>query len=320
MEHKNMVFSSVPVCLDQTNWHQLQQPNHQLGTADENPHQLQPSQALQPQPGTIRPGSMVDRARLAKIPQPEAGIKCPRCDSTNTKFCYFNNYSLSQPRHFCKACRRYWTRGGALRNVPVGGGCRRNKRSKNSTSKSNITAAEQQTGPKSTSGSPSSCSTDISGHFPQPSPPLPFLAGFQSLAHYGGGNIGSNVGGFETQMAAAGGGGQANLAFQLGSNSDGNGGILSGGGADQWRLPFLAGFEPATNLYPFQGQGGDGQLRSMALSTGITQTAPVKMEDNQLGLQLPRQYMGIQENNQYWAGNPWTDLQGFNSSSSSHLL
>ncbi|KAK6133410.1 hypothetical protein DH2020_032822 [Rehmannia glutinosa] len=57
-------------------------------------------------------------------------LKCPRCDSCNTKFCYYNNYSLSQPRHFCKACKRYWTRGGTLRNVPVGGGCRKNKRAK----------------------------------------------------------------------------------------------------------------------------------------------------------------------------------------------
>ncbi|CAJ2654337.1 dof zinc finger protein DOF2.1 [Trifolium pratense] len=66
-------------------------------------------------------------------PQPEA-LKCPRCDSSNTKFCYYNNYSLSQPRYFCKSCRRYWTKGGTLRNVPVGGGCRKNKRS-SSTSK-----------------------------------------------------------------------------------------------------------------------------------------------------------------------------------------
>ncbi|KAE8706068.1 Dof zinc finger protein DOF5.3 [Hibiscus syriacus] len=56
--------------------------------------------------------------------------KCPRCDSLNTKFCYYNNYSLSQPRYFCKACRRYWTQGGTLRNVPVGGGCRKGKRTK----------------------------------------------------------------------------------------------------------------------------------------------------------------------------------------------
>ncbi|KAL3833379.1 hypothetical protein ACJIZ3_008115 [Penstemon smallii] len=53
--------------------------------------------------------------------------RCPRCDSANTKFCYYNNYNLTQPRHFCKTCRRYWTKGGALRNVPIGGGCRKNK-------------------------------------------------------------------------------------------------------------------------------------------------------------------------------------------------
>ena len=81
--------------------------------------------------GPAKPMSMAERARLARIPLPEPGLKCPRCDSTNTKFCYFNNYSLSQPRHFCRACRRYWTRGGALRNVPVGGGYRRHaKRAK----------------------------------------------------------------------------------------------------------------------------------------------------------------------------------------------
>ncbi|OIV94746.1 hypothetical protein TanjilG_12959 [Lupinus angustifolius] len=54
-------------------------------------------------------------------------LRCPRCDSPNTKFCYYNNYNLTQPRHFCKTCRRYWTKGGALRNVPIGGGCRKSK-------------------------------------------------------------------------------------------------------------------------------------------------------------------------------------------------
>ncbi|TKW20976.1 hypothetical protein SEVIR_4G192500v4 [Setaria viridis] len=54
-----------------------------------------------------------------------AEVRCPRCDSPDTKFCYYNNYNLAQPRHFCRACRRYWTKGGHLRNVPVGGGCRK---------------------------------------------------------------------------------------------------------------------------------------------------------------------------------------------------
>ncbi|KAL3613584.1 hypothetical protein CASFOL_042618 [Castilleja foliolosa] len=65
----------------------------------------------------------------AREPQ-EPAPKCPRCDSSNTKFCYYNNYSLTQPRHFCKTCRRYWTKGGAIRNVPIGGGCRKTKKIK----------------------------------------------------------------------------------------------------------------------------------------------------------------------------------------------
>uniref|UniRef100_A0A0D9WB76 Dof zinc finger protein n=1 Tax=Leersia perrieri TaxID=77586 RepID=A0A0D9WB76_9ORYZ len=57
--------------------------------------------------------------------QKQQQLECPRCRSTNTKFCYYNNYSTSQPRHFCRACRRYWTHGGTLRDVPVGGATRR---------------------------------------------------------------------------------------------------------------------------------------------------------------------------------------------------
>ncbi|KAJ0766065.1 putative transcription factor C2C2-Dof family [Helianthus annuus] len=64
-------------------------------------------------------------------------LKCPRCESLNTKFCYYNNYNLSQPRHFCKSCRRYWTIGGVLRNVPVGGGCRKKKRPKSKSGNRN---------------------------------------------------------------------------------------------------------------------------------------------------------------------------------------
>ena len=71
-----------------------------------------------------------------QVQAPQQPQKCPRCDSLNTKFCYYNNYSLSQPRYFCKTCRRYWTQGGTLRNVPVGGGCRKGKRVKSSNSSS----------------------------------------------------------------------------------------------------------------------------------------------------------------------------------------
>ncbi|KAK9158194.1 hypothetical protein Scep_004768 [Stephania cephalantha] len=80
------------------------------------------------------PKTVVQQERRLR-PQQDQALKCPRCDSSNTKFCYYNNYSLSQPRYFCKGCRRYWTQGGTLRNVPVGGGCRKNKRSSSSSSK-----------------------------------------------------------------------------------------------------------------------------------------------------------------------------------------
>ncbi|CAO2842349.1 unnamed protein product [Amaranthus hypochondriacus] len=59
--------------------------------------------------------------------RPDKIIPCPRCKSMETKFCYFNNYNVNQPRHFCKGCQRYWTAGGALRNVPIGAGRRKNK-------------------------------------------------------------------------------------------------------------------------------------------------------------------------------------------------
>ncbi|KAK2381028.1 cyclic dof factor [Trifolium repens] len=61
------------------------------------------------------------------LKKPDKIIPCPRCNSMETKFCYFNNYNVNQPRHFCKKCQRYWTAGGTMRNVPVGAGRRKNK-------------------------------------------------------------------------------------------------------------------------------------------------------------------------------------------------
>ncbi|KAG4970969.1 hypothetical protein AAZX31_13G166500 [Glycine max] len=75
-----------------------------------------------------KPNLMRKQQQQQQQTQPNSeSLKCPRCDSTNTKFCYYNNYNKSQPRHFCRACKRHWTKGGTLRNVPVGGG-RKNKR------------------------------------------------------------------------------------------------------------------------------------------------------------------------------------------------
>ncbi|XP_076915289.1 uncharacterized protein LOC143574585 isoform X1 [Bidens hawaiensis] len=86
--------------------------------------------------GVVRP--MEEKKNIR--PQKPQALNCPRCNSAHTKFCYYNNYSLSQPRYFCKTCRRYWTDGGSLRNVPVGGGSRRNNRSSSSSSSSSVPA------------------------------------------------------------------------------------------------------------------------------------------------------------------------------------
>ncbi|KAF5751469.1 OBF-binding protein 3 putative isoform 1 [Tripterygium wilfordii] len=311
-----MVFSSIPVYLDPPNWHQ--QSNQQEGIISA-PHDHQTPQLppLPPQPplvaagaGSIRPGSLADRARLAKIPQPEAALNCPRCDSTNTKFCYFNNYSLSQPRHFCKTCRRYWTRGGALRNVPVGGGCRRNKKSKNSGSSSKSSPAsssERQLvgGSSSTSAIPS----EMIGHLPhhqQASHQFPFLGYLPNISQYSVGNPGLNFSGIQGSIEATSGGvgGQIDVGFQIPSNS----GVQ--------KFPF---FEAQSGLFSFQSDGGEAgsfmvgdslQLRAMTSSSSrVSQPAPVKMEENH-GLISRQLLANLENNNQYnWSGgNTWTDL------------
>ncbi|KAI3811595.1 hypothetical protein L1987_21321 [Smallanthus sonchifolius] len=308
-----MVFSSVTPFLEHHNWHQqLQQSNHQQGTdhgGGENPNFESP--LVPPQrggEGSIRPGSMVDRARLAKLPMPEPGLHCPRCDSTNTKFCYFNNYSLTQPRHFCKTCRRYWTRGGALRNVPVGGGCRRNKRSNKHSRRSK---SPTQKGTKSTSGtSPSRCSTEniaTSTQLPHlPSLQMPFMSSYGGVAS----NLTSSLGGFHPQNEMG--------SFQLGAGgSNGNhfSNISSIGSGESWRLPFLAGFEVPnnTNLFLYQSDGTVEAPTSLMLETN----PQVKVEESR-DLNQSRQTLGISENTnqQPWqVGNNWAEFSGVNTSS-----
>ncbi|XP_014753831.1 dof zinc finger protein DOF3.2 isoform X2 [Brachypodium distachyon] len=130
-----------------------------------------------------KPMSMSERARLARVPLPEQGLKCPRCDSANTKFCYFNNYSLSQPRHFCRACRRYWTRGGALRNVPVGGGYRRHAKRAKQPKQQPATSSSSAPATAPTSAPPAMLPTG--NHQQLPSgllPPLLRLADFDAMS------------------------------------------------------------------------------------------------------------------------------------------
>ncbi|CAF2254648.1 BnaA08g19870D [Brassica napus] len=65
--------------------------------------------------------------KTTELKKPDKILPCPRCNSGDTKFCYYNNYNVSQPRHFCRHCQRYWTSGGSMRSVPVGSGRRKNK-------------------------------------------------------------------------------------------------------------------------------------------------------------------------------------------------
>ncbi|KAJ4821730.1 hypothetical protein LUZ62_034296 [Rhynchospora pubera] len=365
-----MAFTSVPIYLDPPNWNQQFQANLQAPTVTSSieGHQLQPpalGAAPRPESGTpgtgsVRPGSMSERARIAKIPQPEPGLKCPRCDSTNTKFCYFNNYSLTQPRHFCKTCRRYWTRGGALRNVPVGGGCRRNKRSKSSASSSksaSSAAAHRQDGTSSTSstatGGGSSCGSTNTITIPSSlfatQSQLPFMASLHGLSDVYPSHA-SNLGlGFPAGIQSL-----EAVEYQLGSGG-------SCVGLEHWRLPQIQQFPllgrveassapaAAQSGYQFDDQAsGDGVFSGAVLpkvtsAALITQMASVKMEDTAhsqpQGVNASREFLGITSNEQYWgsasagvvsgadsgsgtgAGAGWaTHLAAFNSTSSANIL
>ncbi|RDX63011.1 Dof zinc finger protein DOF3.6, partial [Mucuna pruriens] len=298
-----MVFSSIPVYLDPPNWQQ-QQNQHQ--TNGNNSPQLLPPLPQQSlaDAGPIRPGSIPDRA---KVPAQEGALKCPRCESTNTKFCYFNNYSLSQPRHFCKTCRRYWTRGGALRNVPVGGGCRRNKKNKRSRSKSPVSTE------KTPLSNPTNAIPELIGRFPQP-----FVASLQNMSRYGVGNAGVSLREIQAQNGS-------HMGFQIGSQGHGHGsGVTTtvGGGVDQWRFqqfPFLNAFESTSAVsYPFQSESVEGLVGDIAATSRVTQQAArVKLEYNG-GLNLSRSPLSVSENSNHYYS--WTDLSGLASSSATHLL
>nr|POE84673.1 dof zinc finger protein dof3.6 [Quercus suber] len=261
-----MVFSSVPVYLDPHNWQQQPNHHHQQGSHDsaQSPQLLPP---LIPPPThhvgagacSIRPGSMADRARLAKLPQPET-------------------------------CRRYWTKGGALRSVPVGGGCRRNKKNKSSRTKSQANSTERQTG---------------------------FSNSNNNHTRYGVGNLaGLNFNDIQAQT---------DMGYQIGNST--SGGISStilpsGGAVDQWRLhqfPFLGGFDSSSGLYSIQSDHGveapsplvgDNELRTMPMSSSSRVSQLTKMEASQT-----QNLSGLN-----WGGNAWTDISGLNSSSTSQLL
>ncbi|XP_064975247.1 dof zinc finger protein DOF3.6-like isoform X1 [Musa acuminata AAA Group] len=331
-----MVFPSVPVYLDPPNWNQ-QQAHQQVGSSGVT-CQLPPLMAAPQTEGgmvdSIRLGSMADRARLAKVPQPEPGQKCPRCDSTNTKFCYFNNYSLSQPRHFCKTCRRYWTRGGALRNVPVGGGCRRNRRTKStagSSSKFSTTATQTGASSSSSPATSSGLGGATTSHVPFPSH-LPFMASLHPLPDFTSNNFAMSFSSIQPANT---------MEYQLGGSSSSRG-PFDGFGLETLRLQQIQQFPLPGGLelpQPPPAAAGEGSGLLEGFITGQTQTRRAnsglitqlaKMEDSQQLLDLPGRYLNASRNDQFWSGSSgggsssgaggWaTDLSGFNSSSGSIL-
>ncbi|XP_043704326.1 dof zinc finger protein DOF5.6-like [Telopea speciosissima] len=165
-----MGITSLQVCMDTSEW--LQGMTHEEAQMDSS---SSPS-------GDIITCSRPLIERRLRPPHDQA-LKCPRCDSTHTKFCYYNNYSLSQPRYFCKTCRRYWTKGGSLRNIPVGGGCRKNKKvSVNKKSSDNNQTLNQHP----TTSSYSHDGTDLHLSFPEL-----HLSHLTSLLGHSSGNLGN---------------------------------------------------------------------------------------------------------------------------------
>ncbi|GAB2227292.1 hypothetical protein Droror1_Dr00009108 [Drosera rotundifolia] len=200
------------------------------------------------------------------IPPPadQDPLPCPRCDSTNTKFCYYNNYNFSQPRHFCKSCRRYWTRGGTLRDIPVGGGSRKTAKRPRSfshtfcSSPNTTTSSSSSTCFGSFSSSPAAVSSALD---PIPSTPL-----FVSLSGAGGGPFGDVLLKPATGLAAAAGG----FTSLLGHAAGPAGGFLSLGGFGLGLGLESSGLEElglGRNVWAFPELGylgGDGGLGGQA--------------------------------------------------------
>ncbi|XP_018478156.1 dof zinc finger protein DOF2.2 isoform X2 [Raphanus sativus] len=246
-------------------------------------------------------GSASERARLAKNSHPPEGpLNCPRCNSANTKFCYFNNYNLTQPRHFCKACRRYWTHGGALRNVPVGGGCRRNKKAKTGNSKS---ASSQTKQSASMVNAPSPTNIQL-----QTNSQLPFLPTLQNLTQLGGIGLnlaainGNSVGNSNTSSSFF-----NDLGFYHGANTSGsvmannnneNNIMTSLGSASHFAM-----LDRSMGLYSFPNEGN--MVLSSSTASRVSQTAPVKREETHVG-SISRPVSGLtsagNQSNQYWPG------------------
>ncbi|KAL3511113.1 hypothetical protein ACH5RR_030514 [Cinchona calisaya] len=103
------------------------EPASVSGASDDHKNSSVENETLSPKNTTKEDENHKSSSQEKTLKKPDKILPCPRCNSMDTKFCYYNNYNVNQPRHFCKNCQRYWTAGGTMRNVPVGSGRRKNK-------------------------------------------------------------------------------------------------------------------------------------------------------------------------------------------------
>ncbi|KAL0357484.1 UNVERIFIED_CONTAM: Cyclic dof factor 3 [Sesamum calycinum] len=76
--------------------------------SDENPKtpSIDEGIASEDHPKTENEQSDATNGQQKTLKKPDKILPCPRCNSMDTKFCYYNNYNINQPRHFCKSCQR----------------------------------------------------------------------------------------------------------------------------------------------------------------------------------------------------------------------
>lgn len=139
---KSDVASQIPPCSDPKDYcretktvevkdvHVDNGGNQEISSLPENDKQNKTHNKDETQVGSkLKEDNIVitDTKEEKLLKKPDKILPCPRCTSLETKFCYFNNYNVNQPRHFCRNCQRYWTDGGNMRKVAVGAGRRKNK-------------------------------------------------------------------------------------------------------------------------------------------------------------------------------------------------
>ncbi|KAF6162351.1 hypothetical protein GIB67_008480 [Kingdonia uniflora] len=136
--------------------------------------------------------------QLLPPPSQQQPLQCPRCESIETKFCYYNNNNASQPRYFCKTCKRHWTQGGKLRNVPIGGGTRKRKRSPTENPPSSCCNTNNPNTPNFPTIAPTHSCKNISSSSSSLTPPTYYSSGgyMSTLQPFNQvGTIGSDFGG-----------------------------------------------------------------------------------------------------------------------------